>query len=192
MASRDQRASPEDTELPGLTCEIPLLPELASIREQGFAVDRVVETLTTLGFEGGLVEIGGEARGWGLRPDAQPWWVEIEALPGESSARLLVAAFGLSIATSGDYRRGRWDAPGRWLPHTVDPRYGRPIDNGVASVTVLHSRCMLADAWATALTVLGPEAGLALACEQGLAARFLTRGPDGFEEVFTPAMAAME
>ena len=89
---------------------------------------------------------------------------------------------GLAVATSGDYRKYfMQDATRR--PHTIDPRSGMPIDNGVASVTVVHERAMAADAWSTALTVLGPEQGLALAERKRLAARFLLREGQGLREI---------
>ena len=79
-----------------------------------------------------------------------------------------IALHDLSIATSGNYRRG-FVADGRHYSHSFDPATGRPIVNGVSSVTVLHRQCVMADGWATALTVLGAEAAIALADEQGLA-----------------------
>lgn len=153
---------------------------------KGYAVDTVAERLRGFGLADFLVEIGGELRGAGIKPDGQPWWVDCEAVPGVAAAPLRVALHGLSIATSGDYRRG-FDANGRRYAHTIDPRTGRPLDNGVASVSVLHTSCMHADAWATALGVLGP-AGMALAEREGLAVRMLIRG--GGEHV-SPALQAM-
>jgi thiamine biosynthesis lipoprotein len=77
----------------------------------------------------------------------------------------------------------RFSADGRHHSHSFDPRTGRPIVNGGASVTVLHRECMLADGWPTALTVLGAEAAITLADKQGLAAcivggdrEYLSRG----------------
>ena len=70
-------------------------------------------------------------------------------------------------------------------------RDGRPIRHGVASVTVIHADCMRADAWSTALGVLGPDAGLALANRLGLAARLLVRGGDGFAERRSAAFDAL-
>jgi thiamine biosynthesis lipoprotein len=94
-----------------------------------------------------------------------------------------VALLGLSIATSGDYRR-YFEHDGRRYAHTIDPRTGYPAAHALASVTVLHRECMMADALSTALTVLGP-AGITFATRQGLAARFLVRTPHGFDERVT-------
>ena len=81
-----------------------------------------------------------------------------------------------------------FDHDGQRYAHSIDPRSGRPVANGVAAVSVIHRRCMDADAWATALTVLGLDAGLALAAEQDIAARFITN--EG-REAFSPALADM-
>jgi thiamine biosynthesis lipoprotein len=153
---------------------------------KGYAVDAVADRLRGLGLADFLVEIGGELRGEGIKPDGQPWWVDCEAVPGVAAAPLRVALHGLSIATSGDYRRG-FHADGRRYGHTIDPRTGRPLENHAASVSVLHASCMHADAWATALGVLGP-AGMALAECEGLAVRMLVRGGG---EYLSPMLKAM-
>jgi thiamine biosynthesis lipoprotein len=156
---------------------------------KGFAVDAVAERLLGAGLPDFLVEIGGELRGEGIKPDGQPWWVDLEAVPGSSLAPLRVALHGLSVATSGDYRRA-FDHAGRTYAHTLDPRTGRPLDGGTASVTVLHAQAMHADAWATALTVLGPK-GLELAAREGLATHMVVREGSGFREHLSPALEAM-
>lgn len=163
-----------------------LVLDLSAIAK-GFGVDLVARRLAALGFESHLVEVGGELRGAGVKPDGQPWWVQLEE-PGPDAAgpATLLALHGLSVATSGDYRRS-FDHQGTRYSHTIDPRDGRPIRHGLAAVTVLHAECMQADAWSTALTVLGPDDGLALARELGLAARFVVRRGAGFEERTSPA-----
>jgi len=162
---------------------------------KGFAVDAVSRYLDAQGVAHHLVEIGGELRGQGLKPDGMPWWVELESpvstAAGGQTTRTLVALLGLSIATSGDYRR-YFEQDGQRYAHTIDPRTGYPAAHALASVTVIHRECMMADALSTALTVLGPEAGFTYAKRQGLVARFLVRTPDGFDERITPAFAAMQ
>ena len=62
------------------------------------------------------------------------------------------------------------------MSHTIDPRRGAPLDNNLASVTVLAHTAMAADAWATALMVLGRDCGVSLAGSLGLRAVFVTDG----------------
>jgi thiamine biosynthesis lipoprotein len=154
---------------------------------KGYAVDAIGTCLRGRGVEDFLVEIGGELLGAGIKPDGQPWWVDLEPVPGVALPGLRVALHGCAVATSGDYRR-TFSHAGRHYAHTLDPRTGVPLANGVASVTLLHPQCMLADAWATALTVLGPEQGLAAAEREGLAARIVVR--DG-REILSTALRAM-
>ncbi|BAI95748.1 MULTISPECIES: FAD:protein FMN transferase [Sphingobium] len=157
---------------------------------KGFAVDAVADALCEHGAAHFLVEIGGELRGQGIRPDLQPWWVDVEAPPGLRLPTLRIALCGMSVATSGDYRRFREEA-GIRLSHSMDPATGAPIANDVASVTVLHESAMLADAWATAITIMGHERGMALATRHGIAACLIRRVGGGGQEYMTPALAAM-
>lgn len=159
---------------------------------KGHAVDRVAHALSAAGIAHALVEVGGELRGQGLRPDGMPWWVDLApppTLPGHAPPRATrVALHGLSVATSGDYRRA-YLHEGRRLPHSIDPRTGHPVAHGLASVSVLHTECLWADAWSTALTVAGREAGMALAEAHGIAALFVQREADGcLTETLTGAM----
>jgi thiamine biosynthesis lipoprotein len=142
---------------------------------KGYGVDRLAFYLKSQGILHFLVEVGGELRGAGVKPDGQPWWVALEQVPGMAADELVLALHGLAVATSGDYRR-YFELDGRRYSHTIDPRSGMPIANDLASVTVVHPQCMAADAWSTALTVLGAEQGLRLAERLGLAARFVARG----------------
>jgi thiamine biosynthesis lipoprotein len=163
---------------------------------KGYSVDRLSYYLKTQGFAHHLVEVGGELRGAGVKPDGEPWWVMLEqvtdaavdaSVPGE----LVLALHGLAVATSGDYRR-YFTLDGRRYSHTIDPRSGMPIANDLASVTVVHAQCMAADAWSTALTVLGSRDGLHLAELHGLAARFVIRQADGgFTETMTTHLRSM-
>ena len=158
---------------------------------KGHAVDRVSERLTEMGATHHLVEIGGELRGAGVKPDGQPWWVELQQPPGTPAPRTLAALFDLAVATSGDWVRG-FEHEGRRYAHTIDGRTGWPVDNGVASVTVLADTALRADATATALTVMGPVAGPVFCEALDIAAAFVVRDPAGaLAETVTPAFAAM-
>lgn len=169
-----------------------LLLDLSAVAK-GYAVDRLAYFLKTQGIHHFLVEVGGELRGAGVKPDGQPWWVALEQAGAEAAApdapgELVLALHGLSVATSGDYRRFFLNRQQRFS-HTIDPRSGAPIENSLASVTVLHPQCMAADAWSTALTVLGLEPGMALAERLGLAARFLVRS-GGHDEPLSEHMSS--
>jgi len=167
--------------------------DLSSVAK-GFAVDRVAEVLRDLGCTDFLVEVGGELRGAGVKPDGLPWWVALERPPTPdglaSISDIVIALNDLAVATSGSAEHF-FDAGGHRYSHTIDPRSGAPVAHDLVSVSVLHRECMHADALATALSVLGPEEGMAHAERLGLAARFVSAGRDGLRERLTPRLAAM-
>jgi thiamine biosynthesis lipoprotein len=158
---------------------------------KGYAVDLIARFLFDAGCPGYLVEIGGELSGFGVKPNDQPWWVALERPPSERDAQPIVTALhGQAVATSGDYRR-YVDHAGQRYAHTIDPRSGAPLRHDLASVTVLHPQCMVADALATVLMVLGVEQGMAFAGERNIAALFIQYGENGFIESMSPAFAEM-
>jgi thiamine biosynthesis lipoprotein len=152
-----------------------VLCDLSAIAK-GFAVDEVARALEGQGWSDYLVEVGGELRAGGERPGGGPWNVAIERPDDQSvgTIRGVVQLSGRAMATSGDYRNF-YEVGGQRRSHIVDPRTGRPVTHRLASVSVVHLDAVRADAWATALAVLGPDEGLALAEAQGLAAYFLVR-----------------
>ncbi|MCA9538217.1 MAG: FAD:protein FMN transferase [Myxococcales bacterium] len=159
---------------------------------KGHGVDRVAAVLEHRGHGDFLVEIGGEVRVAGKNGDGQTWRVGIEK-PDENARDIqeIIALDGGALATSGDYRNF-YEKDGVRLSHTIDPRTGRPIAHRLASVSVIAPTCMTADGLATALNVLGPDEGLALAEQQGLAALFIVRETDGrFTERATAPFAAL-
>ncbi|UJB17928.1 FAD:protein FMN transferase [Lysobacter gummosus] len=165
--------------------------DLSSIAK-GYGVDRVADWLLAQDVADCLIEVGGELRAHGRKPDGSQWRVAVEQPGGgDDEAAAVIALDGLAIATSGDYRR-YFDAGERRYSHTLDPRSGAPIDNAVASVTVLHQHCMQADALATALTVLGAHAGIAYANRRNLAALFVLREGDRFVTRTTPGFVACQ
>ncbi|MBA4012379.1 MAG: thiamine biosynthesis protein ApbE [Phenylobacterium sp.] len=159
---------------------------------KGFGVDKVSRALSHLGLIDHLVEIGGELRGAGVKPDGQPWLADIAAPPGASlpGGPIRVALHGLSLATSGDYQRFV-DHDGTRYSHTLDPRTGRPTANGLRSVSVVARDCIDADALCTAIGVLGPHDGCAFAVRHDIAAYLLVDNGDGLSEILTPAFEAM-
>ncbi|MET0282257.1 MAG: FAD:protein FMN transferase [Steroidobacteraceae bacterium] len=158
---------------------------------KGFAVDEVSAFLRAAGVLHHLVDIGGELRGAGMKPDGQPWWVEVQLPPDTAGLpRTRIALHGLAVATSGDYLQG-FTRGARQYSHCIDPATGAPTDNDVCSVTVIHAMCMQADAWATALMVLGPRAGRAVADEQQLAVQWLVYAGEGVAVHSSNAWRAM-
>jgi FAD:protein FMN transferase len=165
----------------------PLALDLSGIAK-GYGVDRLAETARDFGLDAALVSIDGELRAHGLQPDGQPWSVAVERPDREIRApHAIVALENAAIATSGDYRH--WvDVGGTMLGHTMDPRRGGPLPASPASVTVVAESCMAADAFATALMVLGEDEGRALADRLGLDALFLLRDGADLREVGVGAL----
>ncbi|WP_395743972.1 FAD:protein FMN transferase [Prosthecobacter sp.] len=142
---------------PALRKDIPGLRINVSAVAEGWALDRMARQLELAGVSKFLLEIGGEvlARGeWrvGVQTPAAP--------PGEAAQTLLLK--NQAIATSGTYRQ-HFCAGGQDYAHILDPRTGRPVEHALASVSVVHESAAQADGYATALLVLGPEAGRRLA-----------------------------
>jgi thiamine biosynthesis lipoprotein len=156
----------------------PLALDLNGIAK-GYGVDRLAEILIEHGIRDALVGIDGEMRALGLRPDGTPWTIAVEAPdPDRRTPHSILALGDAAVATSGDYRH--WvEVQGRRLSHTMEPGRGAPLIAAPASVTVVARTCAEADAWATALMVLGPENGAILAQKRGLDALFLLRDDGG-------------
>ena len=153
---------------------------------KGYAVDCVSETLLGLGQPNHMVEIGGEIRASGLNSEGRTWRIAIEKPETPGGIQRTVSLDNLSMATSGDYRN-YYEKEGVRLSHTIDPRTGRPVAHRLASVAVVEPACMRADGFATALMVLGEDEGYAIAQRLELAALFIVRTDEGFEERPTPA-----
>ena len=165
--------------------------DLSSIAK-GYAVDRVVEALMAEGLADVWVEIGGEVRAAGRNAEGKTWRLGIERPRLEPGVlQRIVPLDGAAVATSGDYRNYR-ERDGVRFSHIIDPRSGWPIDHRLASVSVVHTSCMLADAWATALMVLGPDEGWELAKRERLAVLLLVREGESFSERTTPAFETLD
>ena len=160
--------------------------DLSSLAK-GYGVDEVANLLTVRGVESYLVEIGGELRVQGAKANGDAWKIAIEKpLVGQRSIEQIVQLYDIAVATSGDYRNFFEDRGIRYS-HTIDPRTGMPIVHTLASVTVMDRSTMRADALATALMVLGPDAGRKLALDHHIAALFIERKGSGFATLATPA-----
>ncbi len=151
-------------------------------------MDRAAEALAAIGLAAYAIEVGGEVRARGRKPDGSPWLVGIEA-PDPAARTILrsIPLYDAAVATSGDYRNFYESDGGRYA-HIVDPRTGAPVPWQGFSVTVIHSSATMADAWATGLSVLGPGAGITLADREGLAVLFVLPAPaGGYREVRSEA-----
>jgi thiamine biosynthesis lipoprotein len=142
----------------------------------GYAVDRIAAELQALGYRDFIVEIGGEVRAQGQRSEGGSWRIAIE-VPQTLGREPLVGIRlrDAAVSTSGDYRDARVDRAGQRYSHTIDPRTGRPMQGPLASVTVIDASATRADAYATALMVMGTAAGLEWARQLRVPVLFVER-----------------
>jgi thiamine biosynthesis lipoprotein len=157
---------------------------------KGYGVDRVAMILDRQGVHDYLVEIGGELRARGTTAAGRPWRVAIERpVEGRRVLGEIVALANRAIATSGT-TRDFFEQDGRHYSHCIDPKTGRPVEHPPMAVSVVADTAMEADAWATALLVLGPERGFSLAHARGLAALLVTASGRTFDVRVTDALRA--
>ncbi len=154
---------------------------------KGYSVDVVAVYLSTQGVKDYMVEVGGELRAAGHNANDQPWRIGVEKpLVGARIVARIVPLKNMGMATSGGYRNF-FEYAGVRYSHTLDPLTAAPITHNLAAVTVLHESAMQADAWATALLVMGPQRGFALAATLQIMALFVVADETlGFEEKSTP------
>jgi FAD:protein FMN transferase len=157
---------------------------------KGFGADQAARALERAGFGAFLLEVGGEIAARGVKSDGEPWWVECELPPSADVPPVRIGLVDGAVATSGDYRRAIATGNAR-LSHTIDPRTGMPVPEAFASVTVIHPECMIADALATAITVMGLDAGLALADEAAAAAIVIYRDAGRWRTTLSARARAM-
>ena len=143
---------------------------------KGYAVDALAALLRARGIPAALVDVGGELRGYGRKPDGAAWRVLVEAGGDDTADPCVVVLDDAAVATSGPYWQ-RYEVEGRECSHTIDPRTGRPVTDAPAAVSVVAGDAMRADAWSTALAMIGANAGERFARVHGLAARLLPAGP---------------
>lgn len=163
----------------------PIYVDLSAVAK-GYGVDVVANTLEEYGVTSYLVEIGGELRIRGAKPNNTDWLIAVE-VPDASERQIqsVIAPGDKGVATSGDYRN-YFEENGMRFSHTIDPRTAQPITHKLASVTVVADTAAQADAYATALLVMGDADGLEFAQANGLDAYFIVKSVDGFETKSTP------
>ncbi|MFX1676193.1 FAD:protein FMN transferase [Paraburkholderia sp. A2WS-5] len=159
---------------------------------KGFGVDELARVLDRHRIGAWLVGIDGEMRSRGRKADGSAWAIAVEAPDDERRDIFSVIELGdAAVATSGDYRHWR-NVGGTRVSHTMDPRAGLPLCGEIASVTVIAPTCMDADAYATALMVLGIEAGSDFARRHNLDAFFIVRDGDAFRGIGTGCFLEMQ
>jgi thiamine biosynthesis lipoprotein len=176
-----------DCAQPALKKDIAELALDMSAFGKGYATDSVAAVLDEAGIENYLIEVGGELRLRGHNAENAKWAIGIEApLPNQRRPHTILHLSDTAMATSGDYRN-YFEADGRRYSHTIDTRTGWPVTHSLASVTVVDDDGFRADALATALLVMGADAGMELATRESMAVLFLLRTETGVEELSTPA-----
>jgi FAD:protein FMN transferase len=174
----------------GLTKTEPLLAVDLSPIAKGYGVDQVAAILERNDIHNYLVEIGGEMRLKGTKPEQQPWKIAIEKpITTERAVQRILVPGDIGVATSGDYRN-YFEQDGVRYSHLLDPRSGIPITNRTVSVTVLHPSCMTADGYATALNVMNEQEALAFANQYNLAVMLVVKTDDGYSELTSAAFKA--
>ncbi|HPC83074.1 MAG TPA: FAD:protein FMN transferase [Thermoanaerobaculaceae bacterium] len=155
---------------------------------KGWGIDRAMEELERAGVRGAMVEVGGDLRVVGARPDRSPWSVDVRHPFAEGLLATLRLTNG-AVATSGNYARFV-TIDGRRYSHIVDPRSGWPAE-AAPSVTVVAPDAMTADAWATGLSVLGPWGLARLERRVDIHAMLVTGTPEHCAIHMTPGFAAL-
>ena len=125
---------------------------------QGYSDDVVGAFFDSLGIHNYLIDIGGEVKAKGKKPDGSFWRVGIEKPASDSASprvlKAVIVLHNLSVATSGSYRK-YYEENGIRYSHTIDPKTGYPVQHSLLSVSVLSKNTALADAYATAFMVMG-------------------------------------
>ncbi len=159
---------------PDLSCNL-------SAIAKGFGVDRIAQYFDFNKIRHYLIEIGGEIRVKGFNQSGLKWTIGITAPQDLKGIHKKIFLHNQSIATSGDYRN-YYKIKGIRYSHTINPLTGRPVTHNLASVSVIHDSCMTADAFATAINVLGPEEGYQLALKHELPVLLIIRKGNNFIE----------
>ncbi len=158
---------------------------------QGYSDDVVGKFFDSLGIHNYLIDIGGEVKAKGCKPDGSYWRVGIEKPASDSiSPRILKAVIllhDMSVATSGSYRK-YYEENGVRYSHTIDPKTGYPVQHSLLSVSVLAKNTAMADAYATAFMVMGYKKSRAFVENHpGLEAFFIWSAKDKtFKSYATP------
>lgn len=152
---------------------------------KGHATDRVAAFLDQQGIEHYLVNLGGDliAKGQRDTEEQTPWRIGIEVPEdGQQRAQHIIPLENMSVATSGDYRN-YFEVDGERFSHTIDPRTGQPVAHRLVSVSVFHPSNAWADAWATALMVVGEDEAMQIAVDNNLKVLLLIRNGEAWQSL---------
>lgn len=139
----------------------------------GYTVDLIAQRLSAMGIGHYMIDLGGEVRVQGHNLQGDAWQIAVERpVDDEAEPYAIVQLTDLAVTVSGEYRHYR-RIGGQRYSHTIDPRTGRPVQHSLASVAVIGATSMYTDGWATALNVLGGQAGYEMALRRGVAAMFI-------------------
>lgn len=168
--------------------------DLSSIA-QGYSVERISKLLEQNGIKNYLVEIGGELKTLGHKPDAQAWRIAIERpLPGDQIMQKIITMpkeSPMAVMTSGTYRH-YFDHEGKRYSHILDARTGRPVTHDLVSITVIHEDPTIADAWDTALLCLGQQDGMKVANAEKIPALFIQQQGNELIETRSDALSTLK
>lgn len=156
---------------------------------KGYAADQLAYMLEFGGMNNYVIDIGGELRIAGVRADGKPWRVGIDSPEKAVAIDFILTPGDNAVATSGDYRNF-YMLDDKRISHTIDPSTAAPVTHPLSSVTVIDPLAAHADAWATALMVMGPQSGFEFAEQAGIPALFLSRSATGLDTQVTKAMDA--
>ena len=150
---------------------------------KGYALEKIASALDLLGVNDFVIELGGEVFARGAHPQGRPWRIAIEhPTAGVSVVQRIVHLDGQALATSSDAINAYTFADRRYS-HIIDARRAAPIDNGIASVSVIARSAMEADALATALMVLDPRRSVEFASGHNVPMLMLMRNGGDIREL---------
>src|SRR5690554_3451252 len=156
---------------------------------KGYGVDKIADLIVHAGINNYMIEIGGEIRVGGVNAQGSSWRIAIEQPSlSQQGVHKIVELSDVGMATSGDYRN-YFEKDGKRFSHTINPVSGYPIEHALVSVTVIAKTAAEADAWATAINVLGPEKGMEVANREQLAAYMIVKESDGFSDRYSKAFS---
>ncbi len=154
---------------------------------KGYAADRIAQHLERNHIDDYMVEIGGEIKAKGRNGKGTSWRIGIEKpVTDQRNVQRIIQLNNSGMATSGGYRN-YFELDGKRYSHTINPKTGKPVSHNLVSVTVLHDDAATADALATGILVMGMEGGYKLAERENIAAFFIIRSDDGFDEKYSTA-----